>query len=391
VNQIFISYRRQDTSFFAARLRDRLEQAFPGQVFLDVAGVEAGADFLDRLRSAVLSSKVVIAAIGPAWASDRPGRPRLGEDGDVLTEELVAALEARIPIIPVLMDHARVPADLPTRLQPLLRLNTISVSHERFDSDASHLVAAVYKPLGIAPPDRLERMLELVGRTSFNHRTRDLYAMWAVPATLLALLSAVQWFIVSERDPLELPNTLLLTAVALALGALGRNSIRRRRLALASVVVAASTLLGSMALGLQRGVSLPIDPWFQAMQTAQASVGLPEIPSDQIAWSTRALLTVPLPTVECDCLEIGDRLSGPLPYSPGTVFSFANKCKGPVTLALARSRTALGTAAPWFAGLGRDFAVVMLSPGQRVRVPMAGTYGGAYQPWICQKADLPVN
>jgi hypothetical protein len=391
VNQIFISYRRQDTSFFAARLRDRLEQSFPGQVFLDVSGIEAGADFLDRLKSAVLSSKVVIAAIGPAWAADRPGRPRLGEDGDVLTEELVAALEARIPIIPVLMDHARMPADLPPRLQPLLRLNTISVSHERFDSDAGHLVAAVYKPLGIAPPDRLERMLELVGRTSFNHRTRDLYAMWSVAATMLALLSAVQWFIVSERDPLELPNTLLLAAAALGLAALGRNSIRRRRLALASIAVAAATLLGSVGLGVQRGVTLPIDPWFAAMETAQEHVGRPELPADRISWSTRALFTVPLPTVECDCLEIGNRLSGPVPYGRGSVFSFTNGCKGPVTLALARSRTALGTAAPWFAGLGRDFAVVTLSPGQRVGVPMEGTFGGAYQPWICMKAGLPVD
>lgn len=64
---IFISYRRHDSSFFAAQLKDRLEQAFPGDVFLDVSGIEVGADLVQTLRAAVQSAKVVlVVAAGSA-------------------------------------------------------------------------------------------------------------------------------------------------------------------------------------------------------------------------------------------------------------------------------------------------------------------------------------
>ena len=162
---IFISYRRHDSSFFAARLRERLEGLFPGQVFLDVSGIDAGDDFVDWLKAAVSSSKAVIAVIGPGWASSREGQATLGDEGDFVTEEIATALEAGIPIVPVLVDGARMPSanQIPLRLQGLPRRNAVSISHERFDSDVTHLVAGLYKPLGIRPPNRLERILELAG------------------------------------------------------------------------------------------------------------------------------------------------------------------------------------------------------------------------------------
>ena len=199
---IFISYRRHDSSFFAAKLRDRLEQTFPDQVFLDVSGIDAGDDFVEGLRSAVLSAKAVVAVIGPGWTSNRPGRLALGQSGDLVTEEIATALEAGVVTVPVLIDGAEMPAveGLPARLRTLPHRNAVSVSHERFDSDVNLLVTALYKPLGIQPPNKLERILELAGAPG-SQRTRDQYAMASIAAALFAILMAAQWIIVSASDP----------------------------------------------------------------------------------------------------------------------------------------------------------------------------------------------
>lgn len=384
---IFISYRRHDSSFFAAKLRDRLEQTFPGQVFLDISDIDAGDDFVERLRSAVLSAKAVVAVIGPRWTSNRAGVPVLGESGDLVTEEIGAALEAGIPTVPVLIAGADMPRveDLPPRLGRLPQRNAVSVSHERFDSDVNLLIAALYKPLGIRPPNRLERMLELVGAEG-SQRTRDQYAMFALGASALGLILTILWITVSASDPLEMLTPAAVSAVALVLGILGRNSVRRRRMATASTVVSAATLLGSVALGVWQGASLPIDPWFEAMQVAQAHVNRAEIPAERIVWSNRAPFSVPPPTVACECFTASSLPADPVPYAAGVVMTFTNRCKGPVTFAVSRSRSAmLATAYPWFQASGRDFAVIMLGSAQAVRVPLEGTFGGAAQPWICQK------
>ena len=40
--KIFVCYRREDSSGHAGRLYDRLNQRFPGRVFMDVAGIDVG-------------------------------------------------------------------------------------------------------------------------------------------------------------------------------------------------------------------------------------------------------------------------------------------------------------------------------------------------------------
>jgi hypothetical protein len=160
----------------------------------------------------------------------------------------------------------------------------------------------------------------------------------------------------------------------------------------ASIVIAGAALVSATAFGAWRGLSLPMDPWFDAAQIAQAHAGSPELPADRIAWSPRPPFEAPLPSVECECLMAGATLTGPGPQAAGTVFALTNGCAGPVTFAVSRSRTAfLAATYSWFASSGRDFAIVILAPDQVVRVPMAGTFGGAYQPWICQKEAQVVN
>jgi hypothetical protein len=68
--QIFISYRRDDASYPAGRLYDRLSAHFlQNQIFFDVDNINPGADFLEAIRLSVGSCDVLIAVIGKRLAS----------------------------------------------------------------------------------------------------------------------------------------------------------------------------------------------------------------------------------------------------------------------------------------------------------------------------------
>ena len=65
---IFISYRRDDDPSFAGRLSDRLKSAFtPDHVFMDVDGIEPGADFVDVLKERLDSCAALLAIMGRNW------------------------------------------------------------------------------------------------------------------------------------------------------------------------------------------------------------------------------------------------------------------------------------------------------------------------------------
>lgn len=386
---IFISYRRHDSSFFAARLKDRLEQAFPGDVFLDVSGIGGGADFVQTLRSAAGASKVVLVVIGPGWATASDGRARLGEPGDFVTEEVATALREGITTLPVLIGGARMPRadELPEALRALASRNALSVSHERFDSDVGHVLAALYRPLGIRPPERIERMLELLpsgARTS--QRTRDQMAWAALGLAAVAAGWVAMWAGVERGEPQAMGMPLLLAASALLLGLVGRNSQRRRWAAWSGIGLAAAALVACLGLATWQALSLPREAWLEAGMLAQTHAHLAELPADKLAWSPRVPFNTPPPSVECDCLAVGERPAGGPPYAAGSRIAFSNGCQGPVTFVLSRNtRELLAGAYPWFAAAGREFAVVTLAPKQMLRLPVAGHYSGAIAPWLCAR------
>jgi Domain of unknown function (DUF4432)/TIR domain len=68
--QIFISYRREESSAWAGRLSDRLSNHFPSnQIFMDVDSVDPGEDFVKTIEKTVGSRDVLIAVISKGWLS----------------------------------------------------------------------------------------------------------------------------------------------------------------------------------------------------------------------------------------------------------------------------------------------------------------------------------
>jgi len=137
----FLSYRRDDTSGYAGRIYDRLQQRFPNQIFMDVSGIDAGVDFVDSIEREVRSSSVLVALIGKHWLDGE----RLEDPEDFVNREIALALENKIPIIPVLLRGARMPSavELPESLKPLSRRNAVEIGEATFDRDMAALISAL--------------------------------------------------------------------------------------------------------------------------------------------------------------------------------------------------------------------------------------------------------
>lgn len=152
MSRIFINYRRQDTEGYVGRLYDHLVQHFErSDIFMDVDSISPGADFVQVLEEAVSSCDVLIAMIGPLWASmkDESGERRLDQWNDFVRIEIASALKQNKLVIPVLVGRARIPSpnDLPDDLKPLARRNAIELGHQGFARDVEKLVKAIKEAL----------------------------------------------------------------------------------------------------------------------------------------------------------------------------------------------------------------------------------------------------
>src|SRR5574341_164668 len=110
--RIFINYRRQDSEGYVGRLYDHLTRAFdPDEIFMDVEGIQPGADFHQALEDAVSACDVFLAVIGPQWSgsADEQGQRRIDQPGDLVRAEIAAALKHGKLIIPVLVGGAQMP------------------------------------------------------------------------------------------------------------------------------------------------------------------------------------------------------------------------------------------------------------------------------------------
>jgi tetratricopeptide (TPR) repeat protein len=143
--QIFISYRRNDSSGYAGRLYDSLADVLGDEnVGLDQDDFAAGGEFALEARHMVAESGVLLALIGKQWA-EGVNATRLADPADLLRQEIETALAKGKRVIPVLLDGAALPdaAVLPASLRPLLKLNAVELSGKRWDYDVGQLVATL--------------------------------------------------------------------------------------------------------------------------------------------------------------------------------------------------------------------------------------------------------
>lgn len=151
--RIFLSYRRQDSQGETGRLHDQLTSAFgPDSVFMDVDNVPYGVDYVDYIHDCLSSVAVVIVVIGEKWAkvTDRRGRRRLDQPDDLVRLEIAEALRRKLPILPVLVQNAKMPdaEDLPEDIRAFARRNAPELSHTRWHHDMERLLHTVEDMVG---------------------------------------------------------------------------------------------------------------------------------------------------------------------------------------------------------------------------------------------------
>ena len=161
-DSIFISYRKDDTKDFARHLADWLKRSFSEQqVFLDDEDIRLGDGWKTAIHDALSRSFVLVALIGPNWASirDKDGKRRLDDPDDVLREEIVTALRSGIPVISIRVHGVPMPErdDLPEPLRGMLDVqgDTIridNVADENFRDDADKLVRNISRILSQQRP-----------------------------------------------------------------------------------------------------------------------------------------------------------------------------------------------------------------------------------------------
>ena len=150
-DQIFISYRRDDSAGYVRALYDRLIEHFAEeQVFMDVDDIDPGLPFDEAIKHALDQCKVLLVVIGRRWLEKKDGKePRINDPKDFVRIEIAAALSRNILVIPVLVNGASVPGEeeLPEPLRALAKRNAIEVSNSRFDADTEKLITAICKTL----------------------------------------------------------------------------------------------------------------------------------------------------------------------------------------------------------------------------------------------------
>jgi TolB-like protein len=132
---IVISYRRSDSEVIAGRVRDRLAARFgDSSVYMDINDIPFGSDFRLHIQDALARSQVLIAIIGPQWRGESVGgEARISESADPVRIEIETALNKGIPVIPLLIGSARMPAvdELPNSLKALAFINAAPVDTGR--------------------------------------------------------------------------------------------------------------------------------------------------------------------------------------------------------------------------------------------------------------------
>jgi TIR domain len=164
---VFINYRRDETAGEARALFNELvEIVGKNSVFMDVDNIALGRDFRQALHERLTSCDLMLVLIGRNWvdAKDESGRLRLEDPNDFVRLEISAALKRNIPVTPVLVQGARIPAAerVPDDLKDLVYRNGFELNHSRWESDVREMIRrlgldttgpAIVEPVKEAPPN----------------------------------------------------------------------------------------------------------------------------------------------------------------------------------------------------------------------------------------------
>jgi adenylate cyclase len=146
--KITISYRRDDTGAITGRIFDRLEARYGREaIFRDIDDIPLGSDYRQRINDVIERTDILLVVMGSKWLGPRRNRKlRINDDADPVRVEIEIALSRSVPLIPVLIDNAKMPqtTDLPPSLCELAFRNAAKVdSMYDFDHNVDRLIRQI--------------------------------------------------------------------------------------------------------------------------------------------------------------------------------------------------------------------------------------------------------
>jgi hypothetical protein len=255
--KIAISYRRSDTSAMSGRIFDRLAAHYGRHsVFMDVDNIPIGIDFRAHIGETLRRTDIVLAIIGAGWMGARDdGEPRIREESDPVRVEIETALSRGAPIIPVLVDGAKMPdaAALPQSFGTFAFLNAAEVATGReFDGQIGRLIAAIDRAAAARSNDAAS--IYASSKAEARRKLFLLVARYFVTPLILLLVAhflvvvALDWNIVYLRLATVIVP-LIFGATFSWLGGRGAGAACSFALALGLVAAAGMTVSESLATG----------------------------------------------------------------------------------------------------------------------------------------------
>jgi predicted GNAT family N-acyltransferase len=145
VANVFISYRRDDSAPQAGRMKDILRRN-GHTVFLDL-DIPLGVNFPEAIQQALAQSHTMLVLIGEKWlfAQDKNGRRRIDMGDDFVRREIAAGLQAKIPLVPILVSRGTMPQSeqLPESIVKLSEQQGIQLTEEQWDDGIGRLLAFI--------------------------------------------------------------------------------------------------------------------------------------------------------------------------------------------------------------------------------------------------------
>jgi hypothetical protein len=152
---VFLSYRRADTGRIAARIHEDLERQFGrDSIFMDVEEIPGGKPWREQIDDALEDCHALVVLIGTRWLEGR----RLDDPDDLVRWEIEQALGRDIPVLPLLVGNARMPAEdeLPKALSVLVKQQGLPVgSGQTFADTMARVVEDLRRLIGTKTSPRL--------------------------------------------------------------------------------------------------------------------------------------------------------------------------------------------------------------------------------------------
>lgn len=157
MGKIVLSYRRDDAKTITNWLHEKLVERYGRDaIFRDIDSIQPTETFRKRIGRALKDCEFVIAVIGPSWAgASVDGPARIHASNDWVRIEIETALQLDIPLLPVLVEDARMPdpETLPAGLREITEINALPLASggARFHEDLGRLFASIDKVVAFSP------------------------------------------------------------------------------------------------------------------------------------------------------------------------------------------------------------------------------------------------